>query len=1081
MPYVDPFEKASADSYVDPFDVSSEVGAGEAGKRGLKQGFGAVNQWAGNMAMLPIIGTEMLANLFRGKPDFSLSDWGMRKFVTPFETMQQENVIRQGEHLSPAAMASNVAGNLLGQAPAFILPMGPANQAPRLVQQSLPVAEQIAATIGREMAQAQPLAQSAMVQRSNQLQAEGVPADVANNAALAGYGTNAVGYAAPISAAGNVLKRMATGAGANIILDAPAVMQENSVLQAAGYGQAAQDPFSAEQMASTGGLGALFAALLGQRAPASIPTPEGMAANRAFYNADQAKAAEAAARPYTEEVGAAYRAAGEDPDSVARAFERARLFGTPDPNPDITTRTVKGDLTPEQVQTIKDYTGATDEEIATMSVSGQRKLLMRAMGAKDRDAERGALSTSYGEDMLSSPASRPDVPGDRMAMPGELDESGRRITGDAREAGIGADVKPETARKAAAAKQKMLDQLDAMRQQLDKLDDNETRSDLKRKADMGLGMTDNERKAHAAFTKQREKLAKSVFDLEGRIYDVEARSEQGSRMSTGTSDRPFRMDDVAPDSFEAAARPEAEARARAKADEDLRAQLDALEAEWRERQRMRQQERQQRQAGERFQEEDTGQTRYAGKNGSTTEAPMEGGKFKADEYGYVMSDTGSPMQFKHQRDAGWWILRRGNKGGTGQVFEIANHPSGKGFTVRVTMDNGAGNARHTGTGDADIAGGRNIGGGDLTVRGAGNRGTVPEGRRESGGGAVAVRGADAAGSAPNAKQGDAALAPPEVVAEVRRMAENTGLAQEPGRMVRGSEDSDNHGYHDISRTKAIPRESWWLERPSVDTVGKRGKQGRRFIHSEADTKKAVQAWIEGRPLTDKQRSIVDFMRGVAEQRLNEEAELRAARDAEAAEKSREAQAEREALQAADEIMNDPDFGLGGRVLSMDDADALFGYKETDHDMAGQTEAARPAGAAADAANPQGSRAEAPRAGGEQPDFVLERPTPDDIRARDERLDAERRSREQPVSDADEFVLTGSNRPADEAEARGQQSLLDEPQRPPRAFVNRVEVDANVYDEATGRFVREKVNARQALDAVDSDISLLRRMLDCLGG
>jgi hypothetical protein len=331
------------------------------------------------------------------------------------------------------------------------------------------------------------------------------------------------------------------------------------------------------------------------------------------------------------------------------------------------------------------------------------------------------------------------------------------------------------------------------------------------------------------------------------------------------------MDEPAPDSFEAAARPEAEARARARAAEEEQAAIDRMEAEWRERQRMRRQEQAQQQAGQRKQQQgaEASSNKYQGKPGSKTEAPMEGGKFKVDESGFVMSDNGSPMQFGHQRDAGWWILKRGNKGDTGQVFEIANHPSGKGYTVRVTMDNGGRGESAGRGGEPGSTGQRGTGEGDLVSRGNGNRGTGQPGRQHAGAGKPDGSSVEN-GALANAGRQDVPLKDrdadrPEVAGEIIAMAQNAGLSEKGGHVIRDPVSGDVTG-----RTTAVPNEDWWLVRPHTDRVGKRGKVTKRFTHDEAEFKAAGQAYAEGKPLTKRQRDIINFLRAVAEERLEEQ-------------------------------------------------------------------------------------------------------------------------------------------------------------------------------------------------------------------
>lgn len=142
----------------------------------------------------------------------------------------------------------------------------------------------------------------------------------------------------------------------------------------------------------------------------------------------------------------------------------------------------------------------------------------------------------------------------------------------------------------------------------------------------------------------------------------------------------------------------------------------------------------------------------------------------------------------------------------------------------------------------------------------------------------------------------------------------------------------------------------------------------------------------------------------------------------------EAVLEREAIQLERDALDG--FGddlLNARTTNLDDFERWL-----DGDDNGQGRVSDKAEQASDQASAARDQQDAePReaqAGdpGQAPGFVLQRPSPDDIRARDEQRAAAERAEQQPVSDPDEFVLTGSNRPADQSEARGQASLLDEP-------------------------------------------------------
>lgn len=70
------------------------------------------------------------------------------------------------------------------------------------------------------------------------------------------------------------------------------------------------------------------------------------------------------------------------------------------------------------------------------------------------------------------------------------------------------------------------------------------------------------------------------------------------------------------------------------------------------------------------------------KTSNKTAAPDRDGRFVVDENGYVASDKGGPVKFGDQKQAARWIINVGHKKSPDQVFEIANHPGGKGFTVR---------------------------------------------------------------------------------------------------------------------------------------------------------------------------------------------------------------------------------------------------------------------------------------------------------------------------------------------------------------------------------------------------------------
>jgi|GEM_PF-3067345 len=65
----------------------------------------------------------------------------------------------------------------------------------------------------------------------------------------------------------------------------------------------------------------------------------------------------------------------------------------------------------------------------------------------------------------------------------------------------------------------------------------------------------------------------------------------------------------------------------------------------------------------------------------TAAAPGADGRFPVDDRGYVASDKGGPVRFADQKQAAKWIVNVGHKTSPDQIFEIENHPGGKGFTV----------------------------------------------------------------------------------------------------------------------------------------------------------------------------------------------------------------------------------------------------------------------------------------------------------------------------------------------------------------------------------------------------------------
>lgn len=152
-----------------------------------------------------------------------------------------------------------------------------------------------------------------------------------------------------------------------------------------------------------------------------------------------------------------------------------------------------------------------------------------------------------------------------------------------------------------------------------------------------------------------------------------------SRTATGASDRPFRADSTdgtTPEQLQGFERQadETTKAARAANEEDLLRR-------WREQQ-----------GGRTFTDEETttrnkARDQYSGNRakGTFSNKVAELGtdsRFATDDYGFVKSDKGGPVKYGTQVQAAKWILNVGHKRSPDQVFEIENHPSGQGFTVR---------------------------------------------------------------------------------------------------------------------------------------------------------------------------------------------------------------------------------------------------------------------------------------------------------------------------------------------------------------------------------------------------------------
>lgn len=843
-----------------------QVGFAEAAERAARGMFASANEKAGQLVTtLPAKGLQALVNVVTGEPGTGIVDWQRGKFIEPWQQIARESAVQPNEELTLPGIAGNVVGSVGGMAPELLLggPVRAGGEA------GLSILQNALDKVMRQMLPSMNSAATAGFNRSSQLQAQGVPKEVADRAALESYPTNVLGFAFPLNAAGNVARRAIEGGASNLALEIPAVAQENRVLREAGHEKHVQDLLDPANAGTSASLGAVLGALFGQRAPRTLTRSDaGYVPGTPNYVADPARVPDWAMQRYADilrangltdpadprtvraverlqqsetrraemrpgqgdpnvdqaredvfagdvhpnaapwagrvaetppssvrvdaegnaipldETGApvrpgdvagfenldaarqqqireAYIRAGLDPDAQLNAMRRQDV--APDESPD--TRSLKAELDDDQAALISHYMGVPPDELRTLGPNSQRRLLARAMEAQERDTgrtEQGAFQTTFeGGDERASPASRPNVPGDRMEARSEFEDTDARLAQDQlaaelnelRERAARGDKQAAkelrgrevAAKKAAKEKSKLIGRLDDMRKQRDALKRSREYADLRRTRETGGTLTKKQEKTLEGFEKQDERLGSAIFDLEGRIYEISEQADLASVAASGPGDRPFRG--FSAEEAEHAGMFEQRARERATAEE--KAMLDRLEEEWRARQKIfeerrararAEQEARERAGRGRDQRESTSTGPKPTGEGTGEAAPPRDGVYGTNEDGFVTSTNGEPIQFGHQRDAGWWILKVGNKASGGQVFEIANHPSGNGFTVRETHRNGptggkADEGRNAGSGKGESGGGARAeesrAGGPLEARGELPRSETNQTRRDA--------------------------------------------------------------------------------------------------------------------------------------------------------------------------------------------------------------------------------------------------------------------------------------------------------------------------------------------------------------
>jgi hypothetical protein len=298
-----------------------------------------------------------------------------------------------------------------------------------------------------------------------------------------------------------------------------------------------------------------------------------------------------------------------------------------------------------------------------------------------------------------------------------------------------------------------------------------------------------------------------------------------------------------------------------------------------------------------------------------------------------------------------------------------------------------------------------------------------------------------------------AMARPDIVDELRTMANLAGWAEVGGKMIRRPGADGTAQTEEVTRTKWIPRDSWWGQmnnRLPKDTSGDK-------------TRALIEKAIAGEPLTALEGRVLDEMIGHAEDygrmRRGEIDEFGTPIPPREPDESAGGMAD----PAPDEMLLDPvieperdaieaEADLIAEVADDDELDAFIeaalkgegGMTDAELQAWLGPEPARPDEAAANADGAQGAVTEgagggdpvrrpeagADRPGAQQPEAAegLTQPTPEDLRAKDEakkKADA-KKAAEDKAPPASDFTLTGSNRPADIAAANGQQELAPAP-------------------------------------------------------
>jgi hypothetical protein len=1047
---------------------------------GLDRTVAGVNLLAGGVPAF----IDLASRLVTGGRDAGLADAYFKRMVTPVQNRANDIDIQPSE---TASMPARAVGMGFEMAPSLALPMGigragPVSSVGRVMAAPTTRAAAVAPVIADVGMPAVGFAAPQAGQTAISTTDAGVPLPQAAAATAAKFGTGMVQGAAPIAAPGRLFGRggvSAAGLGAGggvmdsatqnaILSDRPDLQQdpmesaEMGGAMGAGMrlllgGRAAVPSYRAGPTRDQLGYGSQTAPGAGQRASVSPAFMADFEANRPIMEAngittpDDPRAGiilttlanraerQAAMRPgegefngrgeQAPDVGLAKEAVasgdmhpkaapwvgrqGDAPPpvielpetSIAAQFARAaRREGGVGEEFQKQAATAQGErnlgagLNDEQVGMVSAFTGMRPEEVRSLSQPSQQRLFdtYQQQAETQGQGNRGTLKASFEgtPDALSSPPEKPNVPGDRTTTRGEYEDQNARVQPS--DADIAAMEATPAAKQAAAKKSAMIEKLDAMRKQRESILTSEPYRQARARAKERV-MSPAEKQVFDKVEKQQRALEASIFELEGKIYAAEPAADLGSKSASGTSNRPFRADDSSAGLGDHGAL--YEQRARDQASKAEKEAIDRMEADWRMREEIRREKEQQARAGERRQQETDqgGYGREYGEPGTKKAAPPESGIYTTDKDGFVRSDNGNPIHFGHQRDAGWWILKEGNKAGGGQRFEIANHPSGKGYSVRET-------GREPPPPPSQ---------GDVVVR---PNKDVPEEPPFAPGG-------DEPQPPPGPSNGpDAAPEPkpkpPKTRSLLREVKEWGGIKPDQALDIGGEKgfhaNAGNRGLFKknglgIDEIATYMHERGWLSEGEYNDVDGGVQAARDKLRAALNRETVLHPHDEG--------AHMEYERDLrAYNDAGKEVGLADGEGADAALVQRATEIDGDAVERAAVQHGDDDAGFMRAIQEIIDNEQsakINGGGEA-------RESPRPEPEPNRAAAPEPAAADAGR-----PEFDLEQQTPEQLRrAAAERARSERdRVTKESAPPPSDFTLTGSDRPADEGAARGQNDLL----------------------------------------------------------